>query len=135
MKATNFNISRRALLGAGLAAPFVSVLPGVISAARAAGPVKLEFMYPVGVSGDINKIISGMIADFNAQHEGIEVEATRDRLYYLARDSDERVSRLAERALADLARLEERANRPVADSGLNDSFSIGEGQEDRGDDF
>ncbi|WP_417682728.1 ABC transporter substrate-binding protein [Roseibium sp.] len=75
MKATNFNISRRALLGAGLAAPFVSVLPGVISAARAAGPVKLEFMYPVGVSGDINKIISGMIADFNAQHEGIEVEA------------------------------------------------------------
>ena len=70
--------------------------------------------------------------------EGIEVEATRDRLYYLARDSNERVSRLAERALADLARLEERANRPVADSGLNDSFSIGEGPEgpeDRGDDF
>ncbi|PTW54339.1 carbohydrate ABC transporter substrate-binding protein (CUT1 family) [Breoghania corrubedonensis] len=75
MKSTKSNISRRALLKVGLAAPFVSALPGVISIARAAGPTKLQFMYPVGVSGDINKIISGMIADFNAQHEGIEVEA------------------------------------------------------------
>ncbi|WP_145915811.1 ABC transporter substrate-binding protein [Labrenzia sp. CP4] len=75
MSSTKSNISRRSILRAGLAAPFISVLPGVISTARAAGPVKIQFMYPVGVSGDINKIISGMIAEFNAAHQGIEVEA------------------------------------------------------------
>ena len=37
--------------------------------------VKLAFMYPVGVSGDINRLVSSMIAGFNAAHTDIQVEA------------------------------------------------------------
>ncbi|MEW9807692.1 ABC transporter substrate-binding protein [Mesorhizobium marinum] len=55
--------------------PFVSMMPGIITAGRASGPVKLQFMYPVGVSGDINTIVTNMIADFNSKHDAIEVEA------------------------------------------------------------
>lgn len=75
MTSTKFNISRRRILATGLAAPFVSAMPGLLRPARANETVKLQFMYPVGVSGDINTIISGMISDFNATHDGIEVEA------------------------------------------------------------
>lgn len=75
MKSTISNISRRRVLAAGLAAPFISMIPGILRPARAGETVKIQFMYPVGVSGDINTIISGMIADFNATHDGIEVEA------------------------------------------------------------
>ncbi|TDE37152.1 ABC transporter substrate-binding protein [Antarcticimicrobium sediminis] len=75
MKSTKSNLTRRRLLASGLAAPFVSMMPGVLTPARANETVKLQFMYPVGVSGDINTIISGMISDFNATHDGIEVEA------------------------------------------------------------
>ncbi|WP_180902683.1 ABC transporter substrate-binding protein [Martelella soudanensis] len=75
MKATKFNISRRGLLAGGLATPFVSMMPHVLMPAHAAETVKLQFMYPVGVSGDINTIISGMIDEFNATHDGIVVEA------------------------------------------------------------
>lgn len=75
MKATKSNMTRRGLLASGLAAPFVSAIPGLLTPARANETVKLQFMYPVGVSGDINTILSGMIAEFNATHPGIEVEA------------------------------------------------------------
>lgn len=68
-------LSRRGLLAAGLAAPFVSTMPWVLRPARANEPVKLQFMYPVGVSGDINTLVTKMIADFNAQHPEIIVEA------------------------------------------------------------
>ncbi|MDI9853558.1 ABC transporter substrate-binding protein [Comamonas sp. 17RB] len=37
--------------------------------------VKLAFMYPVGVSGDINRLVSNMITGFNAAHSNIQVEA------------------------------------------------------------
>ena len=69
MTSTKFNISRRRILATGLAAPFVSAMPGLLRPARANETVKLQFMYPVGVSGDINTIISGMISDFNATHD------------------------------------------------------------------
>lgn len=75
MKSTKSNISRRNLLTAGLAAPFVTSMPWIARPARAGEITKLQFMYPVGVSGDINTLVTNMIADFNAQHEGIEVEA------------------------------------------------------------
>jgi len=75
MTSTKSNISRRRLLASGLAAPFVSMMPGILTPARAGETVKLQFMYPVGVSGDINTIISGMIKEFNDTHDGIEVEA------------------------------------------------------------
>lgn len=75
MISTKSKITRRRLLASGLAAPFVSMMPGIVGPARASGPVKVQFMYPVGVSGDINTIISNMIADFNSKHENIEVEA------------------------------------------------------------
>ncbi|WP_417773815.1 ABC transporter substrate-binding protein [Stappia sp.] len=75
MKSTNSGISRRHLLALGAAAPLAGMMSGVIRPAMAAGKTKLQFMYPVGVSGDINKIISGMIANFNAEHPDIEVEA------------------------------------------------------------
>ena len=75
MKSTKPNMMRRRLLATGLAAPFVSAMPGILTPARANDTVKLQFMYPVGVSGDINTIISNMIAEFNATHDGVEVEA------------------------------------------------------------
>lgn len=75
MKSTKPNMTRRRLLATGLAAPFVSAMPGLLTPARASETVKLQFMYPVGVSGDINTIISNMIAEFNSTHDGIEVEA------------------------------------------------------------
>ncbi len=67
-------ISRRRLLAAGLAAPAISAMPWVLNRARASETVELQFMYPVGVSGDINTIITGMIGRFNAQHSEIRVE-------------------------------------------------------------
>ncbi|PKQ11715.1 MAG: hypothetical protein CVT70_12275 [Alphaproteobacteria bacterium HGW-Alphaproteobacteria-1] len=75
MNPSNSNITRRRVLTAALAAPVISKMPWVISPARAGSTVNLQFMYPVGVSGDINTIITGMIADFNEQHPGIVVEA------------------------------------------------------------
>lgn len=75
MTSTKSNISRRQLLGMGAMAPLAGLMPGLIRPAMAGNTVKLQFMYPVGVSGDINKIVSGMIAGFNAEHPGIEVEA------------------------------------------------------------
>ncbi len=75
MTSTKSKLTRRKLLAAGLAAPFVSSMPWVICPTHANEVVKLQFMYPVGVSGDINKLVTGMIADFNAAHSGIEVEA------------------------------------------------------------
>lgn len=75
MSSSTFKLSRRKFLAASAAIPAIGLAPGILRSARASGPVKLQFMYPVGVSGDINRIVSGMVADFNAQHPGIEVEA------------------------------------------------------------
>lgn len=74
VKSTFSPISRRGVLvgGAVSAAALVGLGGG---RARAADKVKVQFMYPVGVSGDINRIVSGMISKFNAEHEKIEVEA------------------------------------------------------------
>lgn len=74
MKDPKFTLTRRKFLAATAAIPTLGMAPGLISSARAASPVKLQFMYPVGVSGDINKIVSGMVAEFNAQHPNIVVE-------------------------------------------------------------
>lgn len=67
------HISRRGLLLGGAAAATVAGLGG--RRALAADKVKLQFMYPVGVSGDINRLVTAMISKFNAAHENIEVEA------------------------------------------------------------
>lgn len=74
MTDSKFTLTRRKFLAASAAIPAIGLAPGLISSARASGPVKLQFMYPVGVSGDINKIVSGMVAEFNAQHPHIKVE-------------------------------------------------------------
>lgn len=76
MKASKPSLSRRSFLAATASLPALGLAaPGFIRSAKAAGPVKLQFMYPVGVSGDINRIVSSMVADFNAQHPNILVEA------------------------------------------------------------
>jgi sn-glycerol 3-phosphate transport system substrate-binding protein len=72
---TKFQMSRRRFLATSAALPAAGLVPGFMRSAKASDAVKLQFMYPVGVSGDINTIVSGMIADFNATHPGIEVEA------------------------------------------------------------
>ena len=75
MKTTSSGISRRHLLAMGAALPAAGMMSGLIRPAMAAGKTKLQFMYPVGVSGDINKIVTGMISRFNEEHPEIEVEA------------------------------------------------------------
>ncbi len=67
-------ISRRSLLlGAATAVTSAAILRG--AHAQPQSRTKVQFMYPVGVSGDINKLVAGMISTFNAAHPGIEVEA------------------------------------------------------------
>ncbi|MBB3994758.1 sn-glycerol 3-phosphate transport system substrate-binding protein [Sulfitobacter undariae] len=75
MKFSKSSLTRRRLLASGMAAPFVSAIPGLLTPARASETTKIQFMYPVGASGDINTIISGMITEFNETHDGVEVEA------------------------------------------------------------
>lgn len=65
---------RRRLLQAG-AASAVAMLGGMPLFATGQQQVKLSFMYPVGVSGDINRLVSTMIAGFNAAHADVQVEA------------------------------------------------------------
>ncbi len=74
-KSTFPHISRRGVLLGGAAT--VAATAGFSSrpARAAADKVKVQFMYPVGVSGDINRIMTGMISKFNAENEKIEVEA------------------------------------------------------------
>lgn len=66
--------NRRSLLKAG-AVSAAAMLGGMPLFASGQQQVKLVFMYPVGVSGDINRLVSGMIASFNAAHGDIQVEA------------------------------------------------------------
>ncbi|MBU0725444.1 MAG: ABC transporter substrate-binding protein [Alphaproteobacteria bacterium] len=75
MNPKNFHISRRAFLGTTAAASVAGMLGGMPIRAFGKDQVKLSFMYPVGVSGDINRIVSGMIAAFNAAHADVQVEA------------------------------------------------------------
>src|SRR6218665_740226 len=65
-------ISRRSLLATGAATVASATF---LRGAQAQAKTKLQFMYPVGVSGDINKLVAGMITKFNAAHPAIEVEA------------------------------------------------------------
>ncbi|MGU3495435.1 ABC transporter substrate-binding protein [Xanthobacteraceae bacterium A53D] len=65
-------VSRRAFMVGGTAAVASAA---VLRGAKAQAATKVQFMYPVGVSGDINKIVSGMVSKFNAAHPNIEVEA------------------------------------------------------------
>ena len=70
--AAPLGISRRGLIAAGAATVASATF---LRGAQAQAKTKLQFMYPVGVSGDINKLVAGMIARFNAAHPAIEVEA------------------------------------------------------------
>ena len=75
MKSTKLPISRRHFLQASAGAVTAAGMFGS-SPLFASGTdiVKLQFMYPVGVSGDINRIVTGMINDFNASHDKVQVE-------------------------------------------------------------
>lgn len=66
---------RRQLLRSGAAVSAAAMLGGMPLFASGQQQVKLAFMYPVGVSGDINRLVSGMISSFNAAHSDIQVEA------------------------------------------------------------
>ncbi len=69
--------SRRAFLKGGLSLGVTTLLAGspVYARTRSDGVVQLQFMYPVGVSGDINRIVTAMIQDFNAAHQRVQVQA------------------------------------------------------------
>jgi hypothetical protein len=78
-------------------------------------------------SADVRKTATQAL--WRSAAEGIEVEATQERLYYLARDGDPRVARLAEAALADLERLEERARQiPAVSISAEETFEYEEGE-------
>lgn len=66
---------RRRLLKGGAAVSASALLGGMPLFASGQQQVKLVFMYPVGVSGDINRLVSSLIAGFNAAHSDIQVEA------------------------------------------------------------
>jgi sn-glycerol 3-phosphate transport system substrate-binding protein len=66
---------RRRLLKGGAAVSASALLGGMPLFASGQQQVKLVFMYPVGVSGDINRLVSTLIASFNAAHSDIQVEA------------------------------------------------------------
>ncbi|HYM91702.1 MAG TPA: extracellular solute-binding protein, partial [bacterium] len=42
--------------------------------AGAQGAIPLQYYYPVGVSGPLNKLMTEMVSDFNGGHPGIRVE-------------------------------------------------------------
>ncbi len=73
--ASDVSPSRRRLLRGGAAVSATAMLGGMPLFASGQQQVKLVFMYPVGVSGDINRLVSGMIAGFNAAHADVQVEA------------------------------------------------------------
>lgn len=66
---------RRQFLQRGAAVSAAAMLGGMPLFAAGQQQVKLAFMYPVGVSGDINRLVSAMIASFNAAHSNVQVEA------------------------------------------------------------
>lgn len=66
---------RRQFLKTGMAVSAAAMLGGMPLLATGQQQVKLTFMYPVGVSGDINRLVSTLISNFNAAHNDIQVEA------------------------------------------------------------
>ncbi|WP_417783801.1 ABC transporter substrate-binding protein [Terasakiella pusilla] len=75
MTSTKLPISRRHFLQVGAGAITAAGMLGTTPLfASGTDVVKLQFMYPVGVSGDINRIVTGMINNFNASHEKVQVE-------------------------------------------------------------
>lgn len=69
--------SRRTFLKGSFSLGAMSLLAGsqVYAQTRPDGVVQLEFMYPVGVSGDINRIVTAMIENFNSAHPDVHVQA------------------------------------------------------------
>lgn len=66
---------RRQFLKSSAAVSAAAMLGGMPLFATGQQQVKLAFMYPVGVSGDINRLVTNMISGFNAAHGDIQVEA------------------------------------------------------------
>lgn len=66
---------RRQFLKSSAAVSAAAMLGGMPLFATGQQQVKLAFMYPVGVSGDINRLVTNMINGFNAAHGDIQVEA------------------------------------------------------------
>ncbi|WP_219339189.1 ABC transporter substrate-binding protein [Tepidicella baoligensis] len=66
---------RRQFLKSSAAVSAAAMLGGMPLFATGQQQVKLAFMYPVGVSGDINRLVTNMINGFNAAHSDIQVEA------------------------------------------------------------
>lgn len=73
--ASGVSSQRRQLLRTGATVSAAAMLGGMPLFASGQQQVKLAFMYPVGVSGDINRLVSTMISRFNAAHSDIQVEA------------------------------------------------------------
>ncbi len=60
--------------GAALGAALLVAIALVAGGAGAQGAVSLQYYYPVGVSGPLNKLMTEMVNDFNTLHPGIHVE-------------------------------------------------------------
>lgn len=73
--ASGTSSGRRQFLKGGASVSAAAMLGGMPLFASGQQQVKLAFMYPVGVSGDINRLVSTMITGFNAAHSDIQVEA------------------------------------------------------------
>lgn len=73
--ASGVSSQRRQFLKGSASVSAAAMLGGMPLFASGKQQVKLAFMYPVGVSGDINRLVSNMITGFNAAHSDIQVEA------------------------------------------------------------
>src|SRR5579884_3910250 len=65
-------ITRRRALGGALAIPAAAALA---RSARAAGPVEIEFFFPVPVQGKLANEMKALVDRFNGEHADVKVTA------------------------------------------------------------
>lgn len=71
----------RLVAAACAAALFVTACGSDGSSGETGGPVKLTMYYPVAVGGPLTDVVDKLIADFEAKHDGITVEAVYSGSY------------------------------------------------------
>ncbi len=64
----------KAMRGWALFGAVLLVMSLIPAQTHAQGTVTLQYYYPVGASGPLNKLMTEMVNDFNASHPGIHVE-------------------------------------------------------------